>query len=412
MTQALPPNNSLSQNPPVPQRIDPKPRPQAKNLIIPAFALITGAMVGAAAPQLVGAEGLGGMFKVALLSSGAALVSYVVNRFAIEEGAELAATGYWSAGIASVGSILVVGVGLWASTYTGLTLNAVNDLKTQQHGQALTDYVTVSNETAAKALRAKPIIDGAGADFKAHIACEISDACLSRGLPGRGSVTIAIEPIALRAEEIGKQLEAGEKARAKQLQKLNKLVADYQTALGDEELNRKDKRKSLLTLDGQIKQGVSAIKEAVPLTLVRAYAGELALGLEIEGRDIATANVTQLMQRHGQNIQSALGDDGETSVSAPTFPSRAGVSSSFAHIGRFFSIAALTASVELIMPLTLWIYTFVSVLWRKYQIAPPQASAAPHPSQGSQPSQGSHPSQGTQPNVVAMGKSRRKSRRS
>lgn len=108
--------NSTEKNKTVPVRIEKKPRTPFKNYIIPGFAFITGGMVFAAASQLIEPVGFTGFMKVALLSTGAGLVSYVVNRYAIEEGAELAATGFLSAGIVSVGSILVVGGGLFAST--------------------------------------------------------------------------------------------------------------------------------------------------------------------------------------------------------------------------------------------------------------------------------------------------------
>ena len=119
-----------------PVRLPRKKRFDVAAMALPAFAVATGAMVGLSAPRLIDPSGLAGATRIALLTGSAMLVSYIVNRYAVTDGAEHAARGYLSAGITSVASILIVGGGLFASTFAGLTITRVNDLRLQQHGQA------------------------------------------------------------------------------------------------------------------------------------------------------------------------------------------------------------------------------------------------------------------------------------
>ena len=108
----------------------------------------------------------------------------------------------------------------------------------------------------------------------------------------------------------------------------------------------------------------------MPLALLRAYAGELEKGIQISGRAQATRNVNALLHRHGRAISSSLENLDDKLASAPAFPAQAGVSSTFAFIGHFLPLAALTGVIELIMPLTLWGYMLLSHLWRNYSDDP------------------------------------------
>lgn len=373
--KSLSPSPKSRKNPIV--RIEKKQRAPFKSYIVPGFAVITGGMVCAAATQLIDPNGFTGVIKIGLLSLGAGLVSYVVNRYAIEEGAELAATGFLTAGIVSVGSILIVGGGLFASTYSGLTLKPLNELHLQEHGTALSRYVEAHNKWATEALRTMPVIDAAQKDIQLHVDCELNESCLSgRGRGGRGRVTRALEPVAKRAEEIASQLKLGEEQRTKRLGAINKLLSSYRTTLGNHNDGIHERRSKLLRLDTAVKQAVSELRESLPLSLLSSYSDELNTGITIAKRPTATENINRLLHRHGASLKAALDSFKSEKIDEPEFPSEAGVSTTFAYIGRFFSIAALTACVELIMPLTLWIYTYLSLVWSKYQAHPPSYAAS------------------------------------
>jgi len=355
----------------MPVRLPPKKKFDVADFALPAFALTTGAMVGLSAPQLIDPSGLAGWIKIGVLTGSASLVSYIVNRYAVEQGANLAARGYLTAGIISIGSILVVGGGLFASTYAGLTIERVNDLKLQQHAQALAVFLERENAQASKTGQAAPAIDAAVADIQAQVACESRESCLSgRGNGGRGRVTRAIEPLARRAAQISTQLQKGKATRSNSLTRVNGLIGDYQTTFSNSQLGISKRRRALSRIDARIKQEISALRDVMPLALLRAYAGELEKGIQISGRAQATRNVNALLHRHGRAISSSLENLDDKLASAPAFPAQAGVSSTFAFIGHFLPLAALTGVIELIMPLTLWGYMLLSHLWKNYSDDP------------------------------------------
>ncbi len=367
-----------------PVRLEPKPKFDVADVALPAFAVATGAMVGLSAPQLIDPSGFTGWVKIGILTGSATLVSYIVNRYAVEQGADLASRGYLTAGIVSVGSIAVVGGGLFASTFAGLTIERVNALKLQQHGQRLVLYVDTANANLAKAVQSKPAVDAAVADIKLHVACEIKEGCLSKGRGGRGRVTRALEPIAIRSQEISSQLSKGNAARGDALAKLNALIGNYQTTFSNAEISYSERRQKLSRIDAKIKQQVSALGESMPISLLRAYGAELEQGVTIADRPQATSNVNAVLRRHGLSVSTSIESIPAKKLTAPSFPAEAGVSSTFAYMGHFLPIAALTAVIELVMPLTLWIYMLLSHLWSHYREdpvsppTPPKKKRLPH----------------------------------
>ncbi len=365
-----------------PVRLPPKNRFDFKDYALPCFALATGAMVGLSAPQLIEPVGWSGWLKIGVFTAGAGLVSYVVNRHAVEDGAELASRGFLWAGFVSVSSVLIVGGGLFASTYAGLTIDRVNDLKLQKNGQALAVYIENVHSGAARLSSIAPPLQAAASDIDLHLACELDESCLSgRGNGGRGRVTRALEPVAKRAHEIAAQIAQSGETRNVSLTRINRLVGNYQLVAGDEALSRKDKRQKLSRHDSEIKQEAASLKELLPVSMVKAYADELSKGLSIDGRPEATRNVSALLGRHGAALSASLDAMPEAKSTAPSFPDKAGVSATFSYIGHFIPIAALTAVIELIMPLTLWVYVLLGHVWRHYRDDPPSPSnrSAPPP---------------------------------
>ena len=364
--------NGSSPSGKTPVRLPPRKGVNISELALPLFSLATGAMIGLSAPQLIEPDGLLDWLKIAVLSSSAALVSYTVNRWAVEHGAELAGRGYLTAGIVSVGSMLAVGTGLFASTFAGLTIKDVNDLKLQQHGQALAAYVEAANEQASKSVQLKPILDAAVADIELHVACEQKESCLSgRGDGGRGRVTRGLEPIATRASEISRQVAQGDASRSERLKTLNGFVGEYQTVFNASDLDMAARRQQLSQIDTKIKQDVGALLDAMPVSLITAYGAELDNGFTIAGRPEASANVSALLGRHGSTIKAGLAGIEKKTLETPAFPESAGVSSTFSYIGHFLPIAVLAAVIELVMPVTLWIYLFLGHLWRNFRDDPP-----------------------------------------
>lgn len=53
-------------------------------------------------------------------------------------------------------------------------------------------------------------------------------------------------------------------------------------------------------------------------------------------------------------------------LSPPEFPARTGAIQTFAYLGEYAPIALLTFAVELVFPVTLWVYTVMSLLWTRF----------------------------------------------
>jgi hypothetical protein len=343
-----------------------RPRPSMDAVLLIASGIGTSLMAGIAMHALLpetGALAWGKAMLIAVLAGG---VAYAVNRFAVERGAPLAATGYVTAGLMSVCSILFIGAGLFASTYAGMTLSSVAELQLHDHGRRLDDYAATQMQSITQGTRAIPVVELIRDDLRSKASCEVTTSCVSgNDVVGRGPVARTLELIADRADAIAKQLAAGEAVRQDLALRVAGYLADYQRVLGDTDTPLSARRRDLIAIDGRIDQAISALKEAIPLSLLGSYAAELKQGVAMEGN--AGARVNALLASHGRALDDVLGTLEGANAPAPAFPPRAGVSSTFDYILHFMPIAAITAVVELILPIALWVYTFIAIVWDKEQ---------------------------------------------
>jgi len=337
-------------------------------ILLILFALLTGGMAFWAMRNLITDQGAALWIKSALIGIAAGLVSFAVNRFAIERGAPQAAKGYILAVMVSVSSILIVGAGLFASTYAGLTIYQVRELTLQEFGRDLGGYVTIINQQTLETGRILPVVDSGIADIQAKRNCEFTAGCLNaRGIAGAGPTTRALDGLVARAKTIQDQLANAKAERASLLAKLNRLLGDYQSTLGKSSEALNTRREELVKIASQVQQTASALKEALPLALLQSYAQELETGLTIPNRPVATQNVNAVLRKHGQALRDTLANIEDGDVKPPAFPALAGVSSTFTYIGHFFPVAVLTASVELVLPLALWVYTLMDRRWEIFE---------------------------------------------
>ncbi len=350
-----------------PQVLPPKKIPAFDRWAVPLGAVISGGLVALALPELIDVSGAGGIAKAGLIAGGATLATYSVNRFAIDKGTELASRGFITASIASVLSMTFVGTAFFASTFAGLTLPDVEKLRLQQHGNAYVQYIGERNLTAAKAGRTLPVMSVISRDLPAKASCEIRESCISgRGQGGRGTVARILEGLAGRAAAILEQLEAGETTRQRALKQLNKLVGDYQSVLGQSDKSIWERRGELQKIDAKINQVIATLDEAIPLALLRAYVGELNDGVSIPERPVAARRLNALLKKHGSSLANVLETLKSGDQTRPSFPMRAGVGDTFSYLSHFAPIAMLTAGIELVWPICLWIYTLLFLKWGNF----------------------------------------------
>ncbi len=350
-----------------PAVLPPKKIPAFDKWAVPLGAAISGGLMVFALPELVNVSGTGGMIKAGLIGGGATLAAYSVNRFAIEKGTELASRGFITASIASVLSMTFVGAAFFASTFAGLTLPDVEKLRLQEHGNAYVQYIGKRNLTAAKAGRTLPVMSVISRDLPTRVACEIRESCISgRGQGGRGTVARILEGLAGRATAISDQLEAGETTRQRTLKQLNRLVGNYQTVLNQNKTSIWERRGALQKIDAKINQIIATLDEAIPLSLLRGYANELDAGVSIPERPVAARRLNALLKKHGNSLNSVLETLKTGDQTRPVFPRRAGVGDTFSYLSHFAPIAMLTAGIELVWPICLWIYTLLFLKWGNF----------------------------------------------
>lgn len=362
MPEQTPSNNS-------PIRRPRRKLPPLLDVALPFIAFCSGLLLFFALPNIVQAHDIWSYLKAGVLALSATTVSFGVNKLAIERGAPLATTGYLGAGLTSILSIVAVGFGLFSATYAGLTFPDVAELQLQQHGTALSEFVGERSAAAAEASRVTPAINAVVADLAQKRDCELAESCISgRGNGGRGPVARVIEGYAGRAASIGEQITAGEAARQGAVDALNAGLAEYQAIFGDEARSIWERRAALQPVDGKLRQGASALDQAVPVSLLAAYAAELQTGVSIPARPEAEARLNAILKNHGQTLAAVIGSIAAEDTTPLSFPGRTGVSDTLQYLMHFLPIAAIAAVVELIFPLVLWGYTFWALSWEKDRV--------------------------------------------
>ena len=215
-------------------------------------------------------------------------------------------------------------------------------------------------------------------DLVHHAECEAKTSCLSgKGKGGRGTITRILEEKAARGGNIASEVEEGAELQAATIARINKLVGDYQTVLDKNDNTIAKRRQELARIDGQIGQAITALHEAMPVSLLTAYGMELKSGINIPARPKATQAVNRLLAKHGHAIAGVVATLDIVDAKKPQFPPKAGITTTFAYIGNFIALAGVIWVAEGIFPLALWLYTFWFLIRLQDQAAKPAPQPAP-----------------------------------
>jgi hypothetical protein len=351
-----------------PTRFQHESKLEFERLIIPLSAISTGALTMLAAPELLNASSATDWLKVGFVGLAAGFVSYVVNDKAINAGAELSAKGFKLAALASVVPIVLVGMSAAIFSYSGLVLGEVDDLNRQEHAQALRGYVADVNAHVVQSVQLKPTIDAAASDINRGLACEVTEGCLSSGTGGKGSVYRTVYPFATRANEISVQLESIEKVRRDELARANVLIGQYETLLSDSQLTLEERERLLARKSAEVKDRVESLRQTLPASFFASYANELQSGISLPDKPEAMRNVNSMLKRNGLSIENALEVLKPDRSVSPAFPAKSGVSEAIERLEHFWPIAMLTFAVELTIPVVMWVFAFLGLLWTRFSI--------------------------------------------
>lgn len=319
-----------------------------------------------------------GYARLTVLALAAYGVSYAVFRMAIEKGAPLAAVGRESALVLSLGSILLVGLAFFMSTMPGLVIGEVEQRRLQAFVAQTVDYSNQRSAYADRNLRIVPVVGSIVADLTAKAECERTESCVSLSqTTGLGSTARTLDTVLARARSIKALADAGVAEREEVLQERNAILAEMEAALADDTLEVGAKRARLRKLAGDLGLVLNGLDEAIPTSGFAAYANELRAGVGIPGKQAVAERISAFMAGYAASIdevlngglaRSAGGDD--EAIERPVFPGRAGVPQALGQMVTFAPLALLTFTVDVLFPVALWLYTYWTILYRRYTADP------------------------------------------
>lgn len=362
MTKSKPQSGGPNQTPPKLRHESP-PAPPATEWALRVILVANLILIPLALFAMGEESGPIASLKYLTVGFAAAAAAYGVNRFAIDRLAPLHAIGFRLAGAAAIAGILIVGAGTALGSLTGLIYGAVEARIYQTSEQAVTRHIGLTNDLALGAARIAPLVEGVAQDMERTISCEVRAACLSGTTGGRGPMTRALEIASGEAFGIAEALQAGVLERERLLDDLNGLGADYRALLADETRSLKKRRPELQSLHADVVQRASALREAMPMGLVRAYAADLQAGASIAGDPLRSRALSTYLRDHGQTLADQLGDLPVAEIEAPTFPARPGMLEVLNFIPAFLAIAAIVIVGELCLPLIMYLMAWLKLSW-------------------------------------------------
>lgn len=347
-------------------------------------------------PNIITGSGGSHNLKIAVLALGAGLVGFGVLHVGVKYLAEYSARGFKLATAAAISGILVVGAGFALATFSGNALPDVADLELQSYASELSQEIGDINALSTEARNSGSTLGIVASDLRAWARCEERKNCLSDSeFTGRGSITIALEGLAERAESIQSEFDKGDAARATALEEINGKFEEFQEALGDTKISIWKRRNHLKQTDNILHQAVSELANAVPLHLIGQYADELATGISLPGRvDVAT-RINAILSGHSNSLKAILQSANGEVVGRPAFPIRPGVGDALRYIPTFAPLALLVLAIDLIFPISIWIMTHLKLVWEYEQEAARRSGQLQKATSGKQPHERSrHPSHG------------------
>ncbi len=349
---------------PLPMRLLPKGKPvSSPKLVTLSLSLASGGMLVFAVPDLIDAKTFADYVNAAFLAGGGVIVSYATTTLAIAKGAPQAAIGMVGSKLLSLGSMAIVGGGLFSATYAGLTIEKIDELRLRHFTRDVATFVDMRDRRSSEAGRSAPVIDSFVDDLAAKEICEEQTSCISgHGTGGRGPVARALSSKRQRAEAIAKQVRQGAMVEHDALRQINRGLASLDKALNAADLKKSERRAALQAGGTEINQGLNALDEAVPVALIAAYADELRRPVSFPGKRDASDVMSNLLAGYGDSLHTVLSSTDDRDHPRPTFPGATGVSETFGYIGHFLPVAAMVAVVELVFPITLWFYTYFALV--------------------------------------------------
>ena len=300
--------------------------------------------------------------KYLIVGFAAAGAAYGVNKFSVDRLAPLHAIGYRMAGVLAIVAILLTGTGTALGSFTGIVFKQVEVKTYQAVGHEMTNFIADANQVALVTERLGPATEAVSEDITQTAICEVRSSCLSgRGNGGRGPMSRALETSASKALGIAQTLQLGLQERDKLLEVLNRLSGEYTEVLADGSRSMADRRVELQALHAEVRQGVSALMEAMPVSVLRGYVNDLQSGSTIPGNPSGSRILSAYLSGHGDDLAEQLEDLPDVDLVAPAFPERPGMIEVLSYLPTYLAIAAIVLVGELILPITIYLMTYIRI---------------------------------------------------
>lgn len=309
--------------------------------------------------------------KLLIVGIVASSAAYAVSKFAITRLAPLAAIGFRLAGVLALVSILATGSGMFLGSLTAM-IHGPAEVKTYQaHGDALTVFIEKANEASLITERITPSVQSVAGDIERTATCEAATSCLSeRGTGGVGPMSLGLETRSARAFALLDALDAGALERVQLLDELNRLNRQYHEQLAAEDVPLTERRVRLQAIHAEVIQATSSLSEAMPVTLLESFVRDLRQGAALPGDPQGTRLLSTYLRDHGNTLADALASLPENVTAPPSFPNRPGMLDLLGFLADFAAIAAIIFVAELCLPITLYVMTWLRLVWELEKRSP------------------------------------------
>lgn len=315
---------------------------------------------------------LGGNGPLSLLTSLiiaiiAVVCAYTINHLAVTRGAVLSALNFKGVRLLSITGIFTIGFAISSATITGNVQDRVGTIQLQEHHAKTANIVAIKNDFAIQATQAGPVLSAITSDLAAKVECERLAACLSEsGMPGTGPITRLLVEKSARAQNIADILTEGEVERQESLERMNKLLSEYQGALDNDEFSFREKRSVLQKIYAQIVSEGATLDNAIPTSLLFAYANELQSKVDLNGRPKASRNVDAVLNGHGDALLRVLENIKNNASQFTPFPKSASLADTLSYITYYWPFAAVVYGAEIGLPFMLFFITYSRLYWVRF----------------------------------------------
>lgn len=307
-----------------------------------------------------------GWAKLTIICIAAFLVSYVINRLALEKGIPLYSKGKRAAAVASVSAMVFVGTSFFTTTAPGYVLPSVMEAELSKYQDAMGEYAIGRIAVADRAKELVPLMHSVAEDLQSQLTAETGT--------GFGPIATMLQSLFDRANGLSGRMTASLGVRQSVLDRIHALREAMNRTLADEKTDIWIRRTQLRSQHGEMLSLLSELEKAIPVSVVKSYASELGSGILIPNREDASARINRTLSGYSDALAASLAEQRGVEGAPPEFPAKPGTLDTFSYIGVFAPIFLLTFAVDLLFPILLFFLT----LWTVSTVSPPPVREKKH----------------------------------